>query len=87
MHKSNMGIPKEVKVLLDYACNPAPLKKCYFFEGDLCQMTKAYQVAQKLGKNVEIAGGVPYVKSKEDFDEVVNYIRVNQIEGYWHYKK
>ena len=26
-------------------------------------------------------------EAKEEYDKVVNYIVINHIEGYWHYKK
>lgn len=76
-----------VAALLANAHAPKPSEDLYFFEGDLCQMAKAAQTARQLDIEVGVAGGLPYVVSKEDFNKVVQYIIDNQIEGYWHYVK
>lgn len=53
----------------------------YFFTGDLVQMDKAREIAIKLGKETGIDGGIPFVKSQEDFNEVKQYIISHKIEG------
>lgn len=87
MEKGKMVMSKGVADLLSKALAPSPLEDVYFFEGDLCQMAKAAQVARNLGIKTGVVGGIPYVVSKKDFDTVVKYIVDNQIEGYWHYTK
>jgi len=87
MEKGRMEISAGVAALLANAHAPAPNKTIYTFEGDLCQMAKAAEVARNLGINVGIAGGLPYVSSKADYDKVVQYIVDNQVEGYWNYSK
>ena len=59
--------------------------KKYFFHGDLCQMSAAQNVAQKLGISTDYQGGLPFVKSLEDFEKVKEYLIFNRIEGWWHY--
>lgn len=87
MITGKMEISAGVAALLANAHAPMSSKESYFFEGNLCQMAKAAQTARQLGIEVGVAGGLPYVVSKEDFNKVVQYIIDNQIEGYWHYKK
>ena len=84
---NSMKISPGVAALLAKAHQTVPSVKKYFFEGDLSQMSKAFNVAIKLGCKAEIDGGLPFVKSKEDYDRVVNYIVDNKIEGYWHYNQ
>lgn len=57
----------------------------FFFMGDLIQMVEARNVAAKLGKKIGTNGGIPFVMSREDFDEVTQYIISNRINGWWHY--
>ena len=57
----------------------------YFFKGDLVQMAKARSIAAKLGKETGTDGGIPFVMSWEDFDEVKQYIISHRIDGWWHY--
>ena len=85
MYSDSMKISPGVAVLLANAHQTVPSGKKYYFEGDLNQMSKAFTTASKLGCEVGIDGGFPFVKSKEDYDRVVNYIVDNKIEGYWHY--
>ena len=59
--------------------------KKYFFHGDLCQMSTAQSVAQKLGISTDSEGGIPFVKSSEDFEKVKEYLVSNRIDGWWHY--
>lgn len=87
MEKNNMKISKGVEALLANAHTETSSKKCYFFEGDLCQMAEAARVAEKLGIGVKVKGGLPYVESKEGFEKVVQYILGYKIDGYWHYQK
>lgn len=61
--------------------------KKFYFEGDLNQMSIAKGIASNLGISTGINGGLPFVKSKEDFDRVVKYLIDHKIEGYWLYKK
>ena len=63
----------------------SPEGEFFTFEGDLNQMLTAANTAIKLGIKPGIAGGLPYVRSREDFDRVIEYIVDNHIEGYWHY--
>ena len=65
----------------------APYEDFYTFEGDLCQMVKATQVAKNLDIKVGYIGVVPYVVAKKDFDRVVRYIIEHKVEGYWHYEE
>lgn len=59
--------------------------KRYYFSGDLNQMSIASSVARKLGIEVSIEGGIPFVKSQADYDEVTNYLVANMMEGWHHY--
>lgn len=59
--------------------------KKYYFTGDLIQMAEARSIAVKLGKETDTDGRIPFVKSKEDFDEVKQYIISHRIDGWWHY--
>lgn len=86
MFTGKMEISTGVAALLANAHAPMPSKESYFFEGDLCQMAKAAEVARNLGFEVGVAGGLPYVSSKDEFDKVVQYLIDNRIEGYWHYR-
>jgi len=86
MENCKMEISSGVAALLANAHTTAPSGKKYYFEGDLCQMAKAASVAEQLGIKTGINGGLPFVSTKEEYDKVVNYIVINQIEGYWHYK-
>lgn len=87
MVTGKMKISTGVAALLANAHTPMTAKEAYFFEGDLCQMAKAAEVARQLGFEVGVAGGLPYVNSKEEHKKVVQYIIDNRIEGYWHYDK
>ena len=87
MERNKMKISSGVAALLANAHEPEPSEKRYFFEGDLCQMAKAAEVARQLGIQVGIAGGLPYVKSEEEQRLVIQYIVSNRLEGYWHYMK
>ena len=86
METGKIEISAGVAALLANAHQTVSPGKKYYFEGDLNQMSKAADVAAKLGISVGINGGLPFVQSKEDYDEVVEYIVDNQIEGYWHYQ-
>ena len=86
MYNGKMKISGGVAALLANAHESMPKGEHYFFEGDLCQMAKAAEVARNLGIETGIGGGLPYVSSKEEYDKVVKYIVDNQIEGYWHYQ-
>lgn len=59
----------------------------FYFKGDLNQMSIAKGIASNLGISTGINGGLPFVKSKTDFDRVVKYLIDHKIEGYWHYTK
>ncbi len=72
---------------LSNAHTPAPSGEFHTFQGDLCQMAKAADVARKFGMKVGYAGGLPYVQSREEYDKVVQYIIEHRIEGHWHYTK
>ena len=87
MEKGKMKISGGVAALLANAHTPPPTGEFYTFDGDLCQMSKAAEVARKLGIKTGVTGGIPYVMSKKDFDKVVKYIVDNQVEGYWNYNK
>ena len=87
MEKHKMEISAGVVALLANAHEPKSSEKCYFFEGDLCQMAKAADVARQLGIEVGITGGLPYVKSEEEQISVIRYIVNHRLDGYWHYMK
>ena len=87
MRLRTMTITQGVVDSLSNAHTPAPSGKFYTFEGDLCQMSEAANVARRLGMKVGYSGGLPYVQSKEDYDKVVQYIIEHKVEGYWHYTK
>ena len=87
MRLRTMTITHGVADALSNAHTPAPSAEFYTFEGDLCQICEAANVAMRLGMEVGYAGGLPYVKSKEDYDKVVQYIIEHKIEGYWNYTK
>ena len=87
MITGKMEISTGVAALLANAHTPMLSEELYFFEGDLCQMAKAAQVARQLGFEVGVAGGWPYVTSEAEYNKVVRYIIDNRIEGYWHYDK
>lgn len=53
----------------------------YYFEGDLCQMFTAQEVATKLGIPTSIEGGL----SEQDFKKVTQYLIDHRIEGWLHY--
>lgn len=57
----------------------------YYFEGALCQMSTAQNVARQLGIHTDVEGGLPFVTSEEDFDTVTQYLIDHQIEGWHHY--
>ena len=87
MEKGKMEILGGVAALLANAHTPPPTGEFYTFDGDLCQMAKAAEVAQNLGIKIGVVGGIPYVESKDEYDKVVKYIVDNQVEGYWNYNK
>lgn len=55
----------------------------YSFKGDLNQMSIAAAVASIFEIDVIIDGGIPFVKSKDDFDKVVKHLIDQKLEG-WH---
>lgn len=57
----------------------------YCFRGDLIQMARAREIAIMLEKETGTDGGIPFVMSREDFDEVKQYIISHRIDGWWHY--
>ena len=65
MYNGKMKISGGVAALLANAHESMPKGEHYFFEGDLCQMAKAAEVARNLGIETVIGGGLPYVSSKE----------------------
>ena len=87
MEKCKMEISKGVEALLANAHTESSSKKCYFFEGDWCQMFEATKVAEKLGIEVKVKGGLPYIESEDGFKKVIQYILMYKISGYWHYQK
>ena len=85
MEECKMTISTGVATLLVNAHKPIPAG-ARTFTGDLCQMAKAAGVAMELGFEVGVGGGIPYVKSQEEYEKVVAYLRAHKIEGYWHYE-
>jgi len=82
----NMKISSGVVGLLANAHSTSSFRgKRYFFKGDLCQMSAAQKVANSLGIETGIEGGLPFVMSQEDFDCVKKYLISNKVEGWWHY--
>ncbi len=59
--------------------------KRYYFEGDLSQMSTAKNVAEKLGVQTSIEGGIPFALSEEDFKKVTQFLIDHLLEGWWHY--
>lgn len=57
----------------------------YFFNGNLCQMSTAQQVAYQLSIRTGIERGIPFVMSEDDFNKVKQYLIEHQIDGWWHY--
>ena len=43
----------------------------YYFNGDLCQMATAKVMAESLGMEVGIEGGIPFVLSEENYNKVI----------------
>lgn len=82
-----MEISLGVCDLLTTPDTPDTPEDIFVFEGDLCQMLDAANVARKLGIETGVIGGMPYVRLKEEYDKVVKYIVDNKISGYWHYEK
>lgn len=82
-----MEISLGVCDLLTTPDTPNPPEDFFLFEGDLCQMLDAANVARKLGIETGTIGGRPYVRLKEEYAKVVQYIVDNKIAGYWHYEK
>lgn len=81
-----MSIPKDVvELLLNVNSKSSYQGKKYFLKGDLCQMATAKNVAICLGIRVYSDGGIPFVTSEEDFEQVKQYLISNQIEGWWNY--
>ncbi len=60
-------------------------KEHYFFKGDLCQLVIANEIANSFGFKTSISCGIPYLTSKTEYDEVIDYIIKNEEEGWWHY--
>lgn len=86
MAAGTMTTSRTIVDLLREANSPAPEEKVFYFKGDLCQMAKAANVAETLGISTGVAGGIPYVSSKEDFDKVTAYMKSKKVDGYWHYE-
>lgn len=84
MSECKLVIPEGVVGLIAGAHNPMP-SEVFYFKGDMCQMAAAADVARELGLSVGIGGGIPYVRSEKDYEEVVSYLRAHQINGYWNY--
>lgn len=83
---ANMKINSDVVGLLANAQSTSSFGgKPYYFQGDLCQMSIAQKVANSLGIQTDIKGGLPFVMSQEDFDRVKEYLISNQVEGWWNY--
>lgn len=83
---ANMKISSGVVGLLANAHATSSFRgERYYFQGDLCQMSAAQKVANSLGIQTDIEGGLPFVMSQEDFDRVKEYLISNQVEGWWHY--
>ena len=60
-------------------------KERYFFKGDLCQLVIANEIANSFGFRTNIIGGIPYLTSKDEYEEVINYIIKNKEEGWLNY--
>lgn len=81
---TNITITVGVTTLIANAKKKIP-EGAYTFKGDMCQMATALSVAEDLGLSAGTAGGYSYVYNKEDFDKVVEYLKDNQINGFWLY--
>ena len=84
MSECRLVIPRGVVALLADAHSPMP-SGVFYFKGDMCQMTEAADAARKLGCSVGVGGGIPYVKGKREYDEVISYLRTHRIDGHWNY--
>lgn len=84
MSEGRLVIPKGAAALLADARSPMP-SGAFYFKGDMCQMAEAANVARKLGFSVGVGGGIPYVKEKREYDEVISYLRTHRIDGHWNY--
>lgn len=83
-YKSQMGIG--ITSLLANAQTRSTFRgEKYYFAGDLCQMSAAQGVADSLGIRTYIEGGIPFVGSAEEYNDIKNYLISNQINGWWHY--
>lgn len=82
----NMSVDNGVLDLLANANKRTSfVREKYYFRGDLCQKSKAMKIAENLGIETGINGGLPFVTSRDDFNTVTQYIIDNRIEGWWHY--
>lgn len=57
----------------------------FYFTGDLNQLGIALTATITLGIDVTINGGIPFVKSKEEFDKVKKYLIEQKLDGWHHY--
>jgi len=86
MALGTMKSSREIADVLSKVKNPTSEAQVYFFKGDLSQMSNATKVANMLGISPGFKGGIPYVSSKEDYDKVTTYMKLNKVDGYWHYE-
>ena len=83
---SNIKISPGIMGLMANAHSKSSFEgKRHYFTGDLCQMNTARRTAESLGIEIDIEGGIPFVKSEEDFDRVKKYLISNKLDGWWHY--
>lgn len=85
MKKGNLVVQSGVMALLANIHRPLPYG-VFTFKGDVCQMADAADVARSLGFVVGVGEGVPYVEKKEEYDEVISYLRDHRVSGFWHYE-
>lgn len=84
MSECRLVILKGVAALLADAHSPMP-SGVFYFKGDMCQMVEAADAARKLGFSVGVGGGIPYVRERQEYDEVISHLRTHRINGYWNY--
>lgn len=59
----------------------------YYFEGDLCQMSKQRDFLSRCGIKVVMSNVYPTVETEEEYKNALALIWINKCEGWWHYDK
>lgn len=59
----------------------------YYFEGDLCQMSKQRELLSGYGINVIMSNVYPTVETEEEYKDALSLIWRFECEGWWHYEE